>query len=177
MSEMEDDNIDRVPQHRADRRKLSVAELVIDTIKSKQPSIALFPEARGALPDRYAGRVTPTELDAAFGAAMAEVERMQRDVVTMSLLRDGVLVGVMFPQQLPVLIDNPVVSGRSEAILPCVAQILPPGVGRVGVRLPFARVGHDSWLHVRGMPGLPMSMVGLGGNGNVLHPARQSSSE
>jgi hypothetical protein len=56
MSEMEDDNIDLVPQHRADQRKPSVAELVIDSIKSKQPPTALFPEARGASPDRDAGR-------------------------------------------------------------------------------------------------------------------------
>jgi hypothetical protein len=121
--------------------------------------------------------LTPAEMDAACGAAMAAMERMQRELDTMSLLRDEGRVGVMFLQQLPVLIDNPVVSGRSEAILPCVAQSLRPGVGRVGVPLPFARVDHDSWLHVRGMPGLPMSMVGFGGNGNVPHPARQSSSQ
>jgi hypothetical protein len=56
MSEMEDDNIDLFWQHRADQRKPSVAELVIDGTESKQPPMALFPEARGASPDRYAGR-------------------------------------------------------------------------------------------------------------------------
>jgi hypothetical protein len=96
--------------------------------------------------------VMPTEIDTAFGAAMAEVERMQCEVDTMSLLRNEVLVGVVLSQQLPVLVYNPVVSGRSEAIFPRVAQILLPGVGLVGVRLPFAPVGHDSRLHVIGMP-------------------------
>jgi hypothetical protein len=96
--------------------------------------------------------VTPAEIDAAFVVAMAEVKRMQREVDTMSLPRDEVLVGVMLPQQLPVLVHNPIISGRAEAILPRVAQILLPGVGLVGVRLPFAPVGHHSRLHVIGMP-------------------------
>jgi hypothetical protein len=52
MCKMEDDNIDRVPQHRADRRQPSVVELVMDRIKSQPPPRALFPEARGASPDR-----------------------------------------------------------------------------------------------------------------------------
>ena len=37
MSEMEDDNIDLFPQPRADQRKPSVAKLVIDSMKSRQP--------------------------------------------------------------------------------------------------------------------------------------------
>jgi hypothetical protein len=35
MSEMKDDNIDLLPQHRAGPHKLSVVELVIDSMKTK----------------------------------------------------------------------------------------------------------------------------------------------
>ena len=41
--------------------------------------------------------VTPAEMDAACGAAMAAVDRLQRELDTMTLLRDEILVGVMFP--------------------------------------------------------------------------------
>jgi hypothetical protein len=75
------DTIDPFPQHRAGKRKPTVAEIVIDAMTTKMQPMAMFQKIAEIHPT-----VTPAEIDAAFAAAKDEVARRQRELGSMEAL-------------------------------------------------------------------------------------------
>jgi hypothetical protein len=75
------DSFTAFPQHRAGRRKPTVAEIMIGAMTTQEPPMAMFQRIATAHPD-----VTQSEIDAAFAAAKAEVAKRQSELGSMEAL-------------------------------------------------------------------------------------------
>jgi hypothetical protein len=76
------DTVDHFPQHRAGRRKPTVAEIMIEAMTTTEPPMAMFQRIAELHPD-----VRPDDIEAAFAAADAELAKRQAELESMQALQ------------------------------------------------------------------------------------------